>query len=513
MAYCRQGVSSRILNTDLRAMIHERPLLSELEGSLLGIISAITQTPSDLVRRTHMASSIATAKVTGVAASAGIFGLVSTLGTAGTGTAIGTLSGAASTSATIAWIGGLFGGGMAAGAVVLPAVGIIAGAAAAVAIRKKFFSRQRTLADLQLFEREVLFAADNLLRPLSAIARGEQANPSERELTIFAHDGLRPLLKRLHQHLRIPTNQHESRSEEDRFASILAPKCYRALVRNFNILKKLEEILSQPKRIPASKRLSKFLDRIFRSLFRTQTRVGPTTHLSSVALAVTFQRLLSDNISTLSLEQDLVLDALRRSTSDLKDASVQELADYVQELSPEALRGVMSNTKGIYHEMLFVQAFNAEHSEVTARLMEATNYPGADVQFMMEGDVIGEVQLKAVSSPSLVHKHLLLYPDTKILATEETAAMMDGIDSSGFRNAILSSAVANRMFELKGEGLIDEVYDGLLTSALVRSGFVVWSALTVKRLEGADLSTYLKDAGVAVGTASILDGVIALSSN
>lgn len=151
MAHGREGVGSSISNTELRTMIHERPLLSDLEGPLLGIISAITQTPSDLVRRGRMASSIATAKVTGAAATAGIFGLVSTLGTAGTGTAIGTLSGAASTSATLAWIGGLFGGGMAAGAVVLPAVGIAVGAAAAMAIRKKFFSRQRALADLQLF--------------------------------------------------------------------------------------------------------------------------------------------------------------------------------------------------------------------------------------------------------------------------------------------------------------------------------------------------------------------------
>lgn len=513
MAHGRQGVGSSILNTELRTMIHERPLLSELEGPLLGIISAITQTPSDLVRRGRMASSIATAKVTGVAASAGIFGLVSTLGTAGTGTAIITLSGAASTSATLAWIGGLFGGGMALGAVVLPAVGIAAGAAATMAIRKKFFSRQRALADLQLFEREILFATDTLLRPLGAIARGEQAYPSESELAIFAHDGLLPLLTRLSEHLGSPTGQRDPMGEEDRFASTLAPKCYGALVRNFNILKVHEEMLSRPKRIPASKRLIRFLARIFHSVFRNQRRVVPTTHLSSVALAVTFQRLLSDKVTTLSLEQDLVLDALRRSTSDLRDASVQELADYVQGLSSEELRGVMSNTKGIYHEMLFVQAFNAEHSEVTARLMEATNYPGADVQFIMHGNVIGEVQLKAVSSLSLVHEHLRRYPDVEIMATEETAALMDGVDSSGFRNAILSGDVANRMFELKGEGLLDEVTDGLLTSALVRSGFVVWSALKEKRLEGADLSTYLKDAGVAVGTASILDGVIALSSN
>lgn len=98
--------------------------LKNLEQALLGVIAAITQTPSSSVRKARMASNIATAKITGVATSASIFGVVSTLGTAGTGTAIGTLSGAAATNATLAWVGGLVGGGMAAGALLLPAAGI-----------------------------------------------------------------------------------------------------------------------------------------------------------------------------------------------------------------------------------------------------------------------------------------------------------------------------------------------------------------------------------------------------
>ncbi|MEP1614642.1 MAG: hypothetical protein ABJL72_22315 [Roseobacter sp.] len=69
--------------------------LRQIETFLLGFLSAITQTPSKNVRRARLASSIATAKVTGVATTAGLFGLVSALGTAGTGTAIGALSGAA----------------------------------------------------------------------------------------------------------------------------------------------------------------------------------------------------------------------------------------------------------------------------------------------------------------------------------------------------------------------------------------------------------------------------------
>ena len=73
---------------------------------------------------------IVSAKTTGIITSGALLGLVSTFGTAGTGTAIASLSGAASTSATLAWVGGLVGGGMAAGAVLTAGIGVLAGIAA-----------------------------------------------------------------------------------------------------------------------------------------------------------------------------------------------------------------------------------------------------------------------------------------------------------------------------------------------------------------------------------------------
>ena len=54
--------------------------LKAVEQSLLGVIGAITQTPNAKVKKARLASNIATAKVTGIATSASIFGLVSTLG-------------------------------------------------------------------------------------------------------------------------------------------------------------------------------------------------------------------------------------------------------------------------------------------------------------------------------------------------------------------------------------------------------------------------------------------------
>ena len=90
-----------------------------------------------------------------------------------------------------------------------------------------------------------------------------------------------------------------------------------------------------------------------------------------------------------------MLDALRRSSAGLTDASPAELRAYVIDLEPEALKGVLRNVKGIYHELLFAHAENVDGDAVAAQLFEATNHAGADVEFYVDGDSVGVVQLKA----------------------------------------------------------------------------------------------------------------------
>lgn len=484
-----------------------------IEKSLLGVISAVTQTPSKNVRRARLASSIATAKVTGVATTAGIYGLVATLGTAGTGTAIGTLSGAASTSATLAWIGGLVGGGMAAGAVVLPITGIAAGAAATMYLRRKLHGRPRILDKLHPFEDEILFSVDNLIRPLDAISKDELPQPTTDELRVYAHVGLNPLLARIEQHLVTTTANSGSETRTTQFGDTLKPKYQKQLRQHCRILHKHAAFLAKPIHRSRLERSRSWLATILGRLSRKPEKPRQVPHLASVALVVTFQRLLEDKISTLSLENGLVLDALRRSTNRLENASVKELSEYVQSLSPEQLGGVVSNTKGIYHEMLFVEMHNANGGTEIAQMMEATNFPGSDVQFLLDGEVIREVQLKAANSPSLVYEHLQRYPDIEILVTEETASIIDGIDSSGFRNAVLSRDVTERMHELQGEGLLGEITDGIITSAFVTSGFIVWNVLKKKDVSAVDFKQYLTNAGIAVGAASAVEVAIALAGN
>jgi hypothetical protein len=451
---------------------------------------------------------VATAKLAGAATTAGIWGAVSTLGTAGTGTAIGTLSGAASTSATLAWIGGLVGGGMAAGAIILPVTGIAAGAAASMYVRRKLHGRPRKLDELQYFEEEILFGADKLLRPIDTVSQEDAIQPTADELRVYAHDGLLPLIDQIEKYLpddRVDTVD-DARAKD--FSETVMPKYQKQLRKHCQILRKHAEVLAMPRKKPLLERLGNTVGRIAWRKRSSPSIVPGSSRLASVVLAVTFQRLLGDKIAMLELENDLVLEALKRSTGRLENASVDELSSYVQDLSPEQLKGVVSNTKGIYHELLFAEMHNESGAETVAEVMEATSYPGVDVEFFLDNHVVREVQLKAVSSPSLVYEHLERYPDIEILVTEETAAMLEGIESSGLSNAVLSQEVAQRMEALQGEGVLEELTDAVLTSVFVTSGFAIWSVLARREDQKFDFKPYLSNAGIAVGAATAVEAMV-----
>jgi hypothetical protein len=79
-------------------------------------------------------------------------------------------------------------------------------------------------------------------------------------------------------------------------------------------------------------------------------------------------------------------------------------------------------------------------------------------------------------------------------------------------NAVLSRDVTNRLQDLQAEGLFEEITDGILTSAFVTSGFVVWNILKTRDAKLVDFKQYLSNAGIAAGTATAIEGAIALAS-
>ena len=226
---------------------------------------------------------------------------------------------------------------------------------------------------------------------------------------------------------------------------------------------------------------------------------------AAVVIAVTLQRLVEDAARFWTLEERLVLDALRRSASGLNEASVERLAEHVGAMSPEQLRGLAVNVKGIYHELLFVHAENTDGDEVSAQVFEATNHPGADVEFVVDGSAIQAVQLKAVASPSAIREHLARYPEIEVVATEEAAEALPSVTSSGFSNAELSHQVESVLSELPGDTLAGKAFDGATTSALLAGAVTASLVLRPGTVSRQHVSRALGDVSVGVVAATALD--------
>jgi hypothetical protein len=209
-----------------------------------------------------------------------------------------------------------------------------------------------------------------------------------------------------------------------------------------------------------------------------------------------------------TLEETMVLNALRRSTGELKDATPAQLGEYLSGLSPDQFRGVVSNVKGIYHEMLVTAAENSDGDGIDAAIAELTNQPGWDLEFTFEDGTSRMVQLKAVNDPARVYEHLERYPGIDVMATDEVASMIPGVQASGFKNTELEREVREALIATYGPEVGREVVEAASTSLLVGAAFAARKAIRDGRVDPRELKAAMGDLGVGLATALALDAML-----
>jgi len=405
-----------------------------------------------------------TAKVAGATSTAALLGLVATFGHAGTGTALASLSGAAATNATMAWVGGLVGGGMAAGTALTGGLALVAGLAA----YRMLSSQRRAFESLSELEQRIAQSC----WMLAAVADAYQKRPHE-----FTADAARVFLEKM----LVPLQQ-DIAANMDALCQPLDRK--NALAMRRHVLADFQSAVID--------RLGNYLtwadseagrawhatlvveagakDVAASSAPFAQVKVveAPPTSVVEFAIGGVFAALLTREAISDSAENRLIMEALRRSTVDLRDASEAELGDYLRAQSPEALRGVAANVKGIYHELWYVEQYNARHEDKYARAFEATNHPGSDIQIVDTdtGQVVDEIQLKAVDSSAPIMTHLAHNPHIDVVVTNEVAATIrDGhVEASGVANAQLGGDVSSTFDALRHDTVADRAADTALAA-------------------------------------------------
>lgn len=215
--------------------------------------------------------------------------------------------------------------------------------------------------------------------------------------------------------------------------------------------------------------------------------------------SATIMMLMDKGSGIASIADDsLVLEAFRRSDNELADASAAEVAAYFSSYSDEAQQGIISNVKGIYHELAFVDAENADGDAWIAEVMPSTNHPGVDVVLTnSETGEIVELQLKATDSAQYVNSALTDGANgVQVLATEEVAKRVGEVESSGFSNEEITADVEDFAAALETSAedtLIDTFTDTILPIGLATTA--VGAASRASRGEKVDADKLIEDFG------------------
>jgi hypothetical protein len=439
----------------LELLENTRRELSKVSACLMQISS------SDSDKLASQFSNAVLAKVSGAVASGSLIALVAAYGTAGTGTAIASLSGAAATNATLAWVGGLLGGGMTTGVVL---TGLVAGLAA----YKLLGSERRPFESLSEVEQRVVQSCWLTMAIIDEYLASSSQQFTEWDAEQLLENVLRPLLEELHGH-------------QDVICTNLDGK---------NAVALRQHITTDFRRVVIGGFEDFIEDYPFKGFPRAEFAVGGL-----------FYALLTQTAVGNDLESQLVLDALRRSNNLLSDATENELGDYLRDFSPEALRGVSSNVKGIYHELLYVHNYNATHTDTQAEVFGSTNNPGADIQIRdtETGEIVGEFQLKAVMDAAKIELHLKKHPDISVLATNEVAGQQTDprVGTSGHDNETLQAQVELDMSAMADNSFGDRTGDAALLAAGIASTRELMEMLRGERRFPDASANVLKGTGVA----------------
>ncbi|WP_417607856.1 hypothetical protein [Primorskyibacter flagellatus] len=444
-----------------------------------GAISLEDLVDALLIEKRGTSARIVTAlsgKLAAAGTTASLFSIASILGTASTGTAISSLSGAAFNSAALAWIGG----SVVTGGWIVLGVAAAGGAVAYFGSRKlvgKWAGKRRKKKSLD--PQEMRFVETCLML---ATAFRERANQNavldpltaETLQQNLKHDLLEQLdvcIAKVRDWPDIPLMRLEDRKVD--------------LVELFDAL--------------STKHGQK------PSVGRKSPAAAP---LVTGVVSATILKLMSETSPSFTENEELVLQALRRSNNSLADASELELSEYLQSLSVEQIAGLKNNVKGIYHELAFQRQENLDGDEYIVELFDDTNHAGADVRIInvATGDV-SEIQLKATNYASYVREHNQKYENIDVLVTSEVAGSSPDWSSSEFSNANLTDDTSSTLHKL-GQGADADIVDSMGVAAMVTLAVNAKSMLKGQALSIEAKQKIIQDGVVAASVAGLVQLII-----
>lgn len=404
-------------------------LLGDIASELNYVAACLMQiSPRDSAEISSRFGRALAAKLTGAGVAAGLTGLVAAFGTAGTGTAIASLSGAAATKATMAWVGGLVGGGAAAGATVTAGITLVV-AAIAMSILS---STPRDFNQLTLQEQRVLQTCW-LTAAICNEMKGRYRLLEAQEVVGLYEQALRPLDEELRDEVDALCKGLDGRNATalrehalpdlgavlETFPSYLSWRYSEAGM----------EWAAQAGREARLESLALTTDEAHGAKPYRWSRPLTEGNLS-YALGGAIAALISGQPLEQSAETDMLLEAVRRYASTaLGHADVYQVRDYVQAHwdNPEWRRAFGSGVLGHFQEQLVLDQRSHAVKGAEPSLFDDPHHPGADIQYTdaETEEIVQQIQVKASASPNTVYEALRKHPDIPVVVNKDVADQID----------------------------------------------------------------------------------------
>lgn len=209
-------------------------------------------------------------------------------------------------------------------------------------------------------------------------------------------------------------------------------------------------------------------------------------NIDEIMILGVIHNITSNQIFSLQPKEQVIIDAIKRSDNDLTNASLNEISEKISTYDDSQIPYLVSNIKGIVHEIEFVEFENEDGDSIFASMYNDTNHPGYDVKLFDKNNGDNwEVQLKATNNQSYVQDWIDSHPDGEIIVTNEIAHQMD-LPSTGISNQDLTVNVTDfvdKLIEYQNNVKIWDYFPLLLPISV---GFVIYELW--KRYENKEIS-------------------------
>lgn len=203
----------------------------------------------------------------------------------------------------------------------------------------------------------------------------------------------------------------------------------------------------------------------------------------------------------LTEQDDMVLAALRRGVPSLKNEPLEKIQEYLVSLgeNEDSVNGLVSNVKGILHEMEFIRLENEDGDSVYASMFKSPTHPDTDILFVdKESGEAWEVQLKATDNTAYVQDWINDHPDGEILVTDEIANEMN-LPSTGQSNEELTSNVSDFVDKMVAANDESGMWDYFPALSVISVSIVVFELWRRYQSKEIDIYTFKRLAAHATG--------------